>query len=335
MDIRQQELDKWLQSQFAVKNSYQLTPLQGDASFRRYFRVKLERTSYIAMDAPPEREDCQPFVAIAKALLDKQLQVPEIIASNIEQGFLLLSDFGDKLYLKELNAANAEKLYQYALESLAILQSVRHVPNRNIPLFSADFMRQELQLSQEWFLEKHLGLDLNSETVNRLADFYDFLAITAASQPQVFMHRDYHSANLMLLPQDKVGILDFQDAFIGPVTYDLVSLLRDCYIAWPDEKIKGWALQYLAKLPELKHVSAQQFLRWFDLMGMQRHLKALLTFARKFHRDNDANYLKHMPLTLNYLQTVSRHYSEAAFFQHFLDHTILPAMKKVAMSCVQ
>jgi aminoglycoside/choline kinase family phosphotransferase len=334
MDPRHTALDQWLQTHCQL-TAYQLDMMAGDASFRRYFRVRVGSMHYVAMDAPPEKENnCRPFIAIAESLRQQGLHAPEIIASDIEQGFLLLTDFGDKLYLKELTAENAESLYATALDALATLQGTT-VQDWEVPPFTADFMYCELQLSKEWFLVKHLGLNLNAQTEKMLADFFLFLAKSAAAQPQVLMHRDYHSANLMLLPDNNVGILDFQDAFIGPVTYDLASLLRDCYIVWPDTLVKNWALQYKEKISPLQNVSDSEFMRWFDLMGMQRHLKALLTYARKFHRDDNANYLQHIPRTLQYLALVAPVYGECRGFNAFLQNDILPAAERVSSTCVQ
>jgi aminoglycoside/choline kinase family phosphotransferase len=332
MDQRQQALEHWLQSQVSA---FQLTMMAGDASFRRYFRVKLADGTYVAMDAPPPRENCHHFVAIAHALKTQNLCVPEIIASDLAQGFLLLSDLGNEPYLKTLNSANAENLYSNALDALSVLQSCRDVQGWQLPHFTADFMFQEMQVFKEWFLLKHLNLKLSAATEKMLADFFHFLADTAASQPQVFMHRDYQSANLMVLPEQQTGILDFQDAFIGPVTYDLVSLLRDCYIAWPEELVTQLALQYKNKVPALKPIRQEEFLRWFDVMGMHRHLKALLTFSRKFHRDNDANYLQHIPRTLNYVKAIAPLYAESQAFNVFLNETILPELAKVSTLCGQ
>ncbi len=306
-------LQSWLNSQLPT---YQLEALPFDASFRRYFRVQHAQGSYIAMDASLEIKSCVPYVAIANAFRKKGLCAPEIIASDLTQGFLLLSDFGNCVYLNELNLNNARELYGRALDSLAILQTCRKVEHWQVPLFTADFMRQELELFKEWFLQKHLGLELLPHTEKMLAECFNFLAESAASQPQVFMHRDYHSANLMVLPERSVGILDFQDAFMGPVTYDLVSLLRDCYIAWPEELVTELVLQYRKKL-SIK-VSESEFLRWFDLMGLQRHLKALLTFARKYRRDGNANYLQHIPRTLNYILNVSQRYEPCQALYNFL-----------------
>jgi aminoglycoside/choline kinase family phosphotransferase len=333
MDPRQKALEHWLHSDCQLRDAT-FTPMAGDASFRRYFRVALGNDSYVAMDAPLDHENCRPFIAIARALRARNLCAPEIIASTLSEGFLLLSDLGQRVYLGELNAGNAESLYDNALDALAVLQSCHTVTDWRLPQFSAEFMYQELQNFKEWFLTRHLSLIYTASTEKMLADFFLFLAGSATSQPQVFMHRDYHSANLMVLPDKQVGILDFQDAFIGPVTYDLVSLLRDCYIAWPETFVKKLALQYKEKISSVVPVSDEIFLRWFDLMGLQRHLKALLTFARKYHRDANADYLQHVPRTLNYIADVSSRYAESAAFNHYLNAEILPALEKVTV-CAQ
>lgn len=334
MDLREQTLMQWLQAN-CPKPPQHIITLQGDASFRRYFRVILPEGSLIAMDAPPPKENCLPFVAIAKMLRQKGLLAPEIIASDLTQGFLLLTDFGDDLYLKSLNSTNAPELYDRALNALSILQSSRHVSGWDVPPFTAEFMFQELRLFKEWFLERHLNLTFAPETEAMLDAFFHLLADTAASQPQVFMHRDFHSANLMVLPNADVGILDFQDAFIGPVTYDLVSLLRDCYIAWPDALVKKLVLSYKEKISEVVTTSDEGFLRWFDYMGMQRHLKALLTFSRKYHRDGSSNYLQHVPRTLNYIAMATQQHAHCQAFHTYLVNVILPAAEKVSVSCVQ
>jgi aminoglycoside/choline kinase family phosphotransferase len=334
MDPRQQALDQWLKTHCQLP-AFKLTAMAGDASFRRYFRVTAGQGQYVAMDAPPERENnCRPFIAIAESLRRQGLLTPEVIACDVTAGFLLLTDLGDRLYLNELTTANVELLYTTALDALAILQNCS-VQNWTIPPFTVEFMYQELQLSKEWFLVKHLGLALNTQTEKMLADFFQFLAESAGKQPQVLMHRDYHSANLMVLPDNQVGILDFQDAFMGPVTYDLASLLRDCYIAWPDRLVKKWVLQYKEKIPALAKVSDVEFIRWFDLMSMQRHLKALLTYARKMHRDHNPNYLQHIPRTLHYLATVAPEYAECQAFNVFLQDIVLPASEKVLSACAQ
>lgn len=322
MDSRTQLLQEWLLTHCKLPE-FHMQALPGDASFRRYFRLQMEAGStYIAMDAPPERENCVPFVAIANALREMGLLSPEIIASDVSQGFLLITDFGQRLLLNELNPANAEFLYGRALNALAVLQTCRHVIDWNIPTFTAELMRQELRLFKEWFLQRHLNLTLTSSIEKQLDECFDFLAITAANQTQVFMHRDYHSANLMVLPNEQIGILDFQDAFIGPVTYDLASLLRDCYIAWPDTLVNKLAVQYWEKLA-LTQVTVEEFLRWFDLMSVQRHLKALLTFSRKWQRDGNSNYLQHIPRTLAYIEKISARYPECNALHEFVSNQVL------------
>lgn len=328
-------LEDWLSDACGLHHIV-MQPIPGDASFRRYFRIHTSSNTYVAMDAPPPQENCRPFVAIAKALRSIGLLAPEIIGADVERGFLLLSDFGDWTYLKSLNLQNANQLYQSALTNLAALQALREVPGRSIPQFTQDFMRQEWAWHKEWFLRNFLNLQLDDHEA-ALDACYAHIVEAAALQPQVFMHRDYHSANLMVLPGNQVGILDFQDAFIGPVTYDLVSLLRDCYIDWPQQHVTSWALEYHRILIEqdvLGDVSQQEFLRWFDLMGVQRHLKAIFTFSRKHIRDQQSQYLKHIPRTLKYLLQVSQRYPELAPLYHYLHDTVQPAFER-AMACVQ
>jgi aminoglycoside/choline kinase family phosphotransferase len=348
---RQIALEKWVAA-FYQAQALSLRAMPGDASGRRYFRVYLgtttgcsemtgglshhEQQTYVLMDAPPPQEDCYPFAAIASALRQMGLQTPKIIHADYERGFLMLSDFGDATYLRTLTLTtltpqNAAPYYLRALEALAVLQTCRSVEGYKIPLFTADFMRKEWLWHKEWVLDQFLGLS-TPLAEKEIDACYELLIESAVSQPQVFMHRDYHSANLMVLPQDKVGILDFQDAFIGPLTYDVVSLLRDCYIDWPQEYVQTWALAYLYKLQargELMQVKEDEFLRWFDLMGVQRHLKALMTFARKHVRDHQSRYLNYIPRTLNYLLSVSQHYPELAVLHDYLQITVKPAFERV------
>ncbi|RDI41489.1 aminoglycoside phosphotransferase family protein [Aquicella lusitana] len=333
---REEALVEWLRHACRSKDIV-LQPIPGDASFRRYFRLYTETGPFIVMDAPPSHEDCRPFVAIAKALRATGLHAPAILHENLEAGFLLMTDFGDLTYLQSLQAGNADELYQRALRALAVLQRIRSVPGRTIPLFTPDFMRKEWEWHKEWFLQKLLGLSL-TDNEKELDTCYDLLVASASAQPQVFMHRDYHSANLMVLPDQQVGILDFQDAFIGPVTYDVVSLLRDCYIDWPPEQVRHWASAYWQMLQAeeaFRDTDSETFLRWFDLMGIQRHLKALLTFARKHVRDHQPQYLRHVPRTLNYLLQVSARYPELAVLHDYLTASVEPAFlnKKVSL-CV-
>jgi len=329
---RERLLEDWLKS--SLGGDFVLHPLAGDASFRRYFRLTLSNQSYVVMDAPPSLEAIHPFVAIAEALRKMNLQTPAIFAAEWNMGFLLLSDFGDETYLKALRPENADSLYRSALSALAILQTCRQVDGLIIPPFAGSFMQQEWAWHQEWFLNKWLGLTLPTTEINHCINM---IIESATTQPQVFMHRDFHSANLMVLPNQQVGILDFQDAFMGPLTYDLVSLLRDCYIDWPEEKVRAWALFYLSTLQAqgaMQNVEEAQFLKWFDWMGIERHLKALFTFARKAVRDQQPHYLQHVPRTLHYLQTVSERYPELAPLTSYI-HTVTPAAIAKVNACAQ
>lgn len=332
IDVRKNDLEEWLKSSCGLSD-YTLHSMVGDASFRRYFRVMTPRGTYVAMDAPPPQERCAPFVAIAHALRAQGLQAPEIYQTDIERGYLLLSDFGDATYLKSLKPSNVDELYQRALDALAQLQACAQVNGHEVPPFTRDFMRQEWCWHKEWFLGRWLNIDAKSFEPELDACF-DILVESAASQPQVFMHRDFHSGNLMVLP-DSVGILDFQDAFVGPITYDLASLLRDCYIDWPDAQVKQWALGYRDRVQQIKSVDDATFMRWFDLMGMERHLKALFTFARKHVRDQQSQYLQHVPRTLNYLISVSKQYPELAPLHEFLSQQVLSAVQQKELLCAQ
>lgn len=313
MNSEQQRLRDWLKAQGF--SSFELTAIPGDASFRRYYRVHQGAETYMLMDAHSEKASCVPFVAIADALRQKNLHTPEILAKELHQGWLLLSDFGSQHYREALNDETADRLYGRALDALAILQTCNEVPGYTVPRFTDAFMRQELDLFKEWFLLNHLGLAIESAIEKKLNACFDFLATEAFQQPAVFMHRDYHSMNLMVL-KETVGLLDFQDAFMGPITYDLVSLLRDCYIAWPEARVTQWIASFFDRLS--LSMSRDAFIRQADFMGLQRHMKALLTFSRKFRRDHNANYLEHIPRTLKYILNVSERYPECQFLHAFL-----------------
>ena len=336
-DERSKNLESWLKS-YDEHHILYMQPMIGDASHRRYFRIHTTTGSYVAMDAPPHQENCHAFLNISKALKTLGLVTPDIIKADLTQGFLLLTDFGDLTYLKALKHDNADQLYETALHSLSILQSCQNIPNQPIPFFDQTWMWQEWAWHKEWFLGKLLGLSLSSHEKN-LDEAFSFLVKSAIAQPQVFIHRDYHSANLMVLSNNRVGILDFQDAFIGPITYDLVSLLRDCYIHWPDTRIHQWVHHYYNSLLS-KHIlpssiSFETFLYWFDLMGMIRHLKALFTFARKHIRDHQSHYLHHIPRTLNYVITMSERYDPLAYLHQFMQKTVKPSYDEVLSTCAQ
>lgn len=312
--FRSQTVEQWLKA--CGLTDFTLTALPGDASFRRYFRLAQGSMSHIVMDAPPTTENCAPFVAIANALRALGLMTPCIFYQDLQQGYLVLTDFGERQYLQELNDSNAEALYDIALTALATLQTCQHVNDWKIPIFTQEFMRKELELSKEWYLQRYLQKTLTFTQEKKLSACFDRLSAVCAKQPYVFMHRDFHSANLMVLPDQNIGILDFQDAFYGPITYDLVSLLRDCYIDWPNDWVISQVQNFREKIS--LSISDDEFLYWFDHMGMQRHLKALLTFSRKFCRDHNANYLQHIPRTLDYLHHVSGLYPEVSILREIL-----------------
>ena len=322
-DERTRALVDWLQVASPAPIAG-LVPMTADASFRRYFRLLTDVGSYVVMDAPPLQEDVSRFIHLARFLSERGLNAPHIYAENVQAGFLILSDFGDLTYLNAFKTNAPTPLYENALKVLAILHRCHDTPPFALPHFTHDFMQSEWLLHQQWFLQGLLTLQDHDSALDHV---YDLLVENALLQPQVFMYRDFHAGNLMLLPDGKVGLLDFQDALIGPLTYDLASLLRDCYVDWPATDVSKWALFYydlLQQQGELQDVSAIQFLRWFDWMGIQRHLKALLTFARKTVRDKEARYLAFVPRTLNYIVTVSRKYDELLPMTRFYSDQVLP-----------
>lgn len=327
-DLRQRALLDWLKANDIHILSMQ--PMPQDASFRRYFRIQTKNGFFVAMDAPPPQEDCYPFIAIANALRKRGVLVPEIFVADIKQGFLLISDFGEFTYLKVLTKHNADALYKNALQSLTLIQSCRDVPD--VSAFDSTLMWQEWLNCKKWFLNKFLNL---SPPAREIDYCYQLIIAEALNQPQVFMHRDYHSANLMMI-QNAVGVLDFQDALMGPVTYDLVSLLRDCYIDWPSAEVIRWAISYyqqLIQLGVLTNVQQADFLRWFDFMGLQRHLKAIFIFARKYLRDQNKRYLSYMPRTLNYLLTISKRYQECKDLYDYLRDAVQPSCEHRLSLC--
>lgn len=330
-DQRLSLLQEWL-THVLAKQTFTILPITGDASFRRYFRVQLREQTYIAMDAPPDKEDCRPFVAIARAFAKLGVHVPQIFAAAIEQGFLLLSDFGDRLYVNELTADNVERLYANALLDLIKIQTCRKIPDWELPHFNRDFLLREWRLFLDWVIDKHCAVALTAREAHQLADSFALLADTAALQPQVCVHRDYHSRNLLYLAEDKVGILDFQDAVFGPITYDAVSLLRDCYIGWPREQIEKILDLFFERLHSetlLKKHSKEEFTYWFDLMGIQRNLKALGIFARLKHLYHRPHYLQYIPRGLNYVLQVSKNYRELTPLGFFLEQRVLPHFLEV------
>lgn len=317
----------WLENDLLLTITH-CEPASSDASFRRYFRVKTPNGQFIVMDAPPSKENVEPFIRIAKLLTESQVNVPTIFQQNLTDGFLLLEDFGSQCFLDQLNTITAADLYQSAFDSLFKLQTQTPIQNSGLPSYDEPLLHRELAIFDEWFLDQLLDIQIPAavwETVRAM------LVASALEQPYTCVHRDYHSRNLMVLDHDSPGVIDFQDAVIGPITYDLVSLLRDCYIAWPEQQVEQWQFNYFERLQQagLIDCSPAQFKRWFDLMGLQRHLKAIGIFSRLHLRDGKSNYLGDIPRTLNYVSTVCIAYPELAEFNDFLHNHVLPVLSSV------
>jgi N-acetylmuramate 1-kinase len=335
-DLRLEQLERWLAKLFGTRE-FQVTTASADASFRRYFRVTRGSDSWIAMDAPPAKEDMEPYIRIAAMLVDVGVNAPRVLERNQEEGFLLNSDLGSQTYLMELDRqGDADRLYADAIGALVRIQSRGAAHAAQLPPYDDALLRREMVVFPEWFCGRHLGLALAGDDETALAGVFDTLSAAALQQPRVFVHRDYHSRNLMVGDGARhganPGILDFQDAVCGPVTYDLVSLLRDCYVAWPADRVRTWALQFRAAARQAgvdEGASEGEFLRWFDLMGVQRHLKAIGIFARLWHRDGKPGYLNDIPRTLNYVRAVSGSYRELQFLRSFIDEQVLPALEAV------
>lgn len=314
-DPRLWQVNEWLTA-ILPYSEFNLEVASSDASFRRYFRVHQHDHSRIVMDAPPEHEDIDSFVRIAEFLSSTGTHVPRIFAKNLQQGFLLLSDLGNTSYLSALNEQSADALYRAAIDEIIKMQLA---PTADIELASYDNEKllAELRLFPDWFIQKHLSLTPPPE----LNAVFELLIANASEQPQYFVHRDYHSRNLMLGEDNEVGVIDFQDAVIGPVTYDLVSLLRDCYIEWPQNKLDNWLNYYFEQAVENQLLTGDdrsEFIRWFDLMGLQRHLKVLGIFCRLNYRDGKAGYMNDLPLTLKYVLQVTARYPELAPLHQYL-----------------
>lgn len=307
-------------------------PASGDASFRRYFRVFSAQDSFIVMDAPPEREDCKPFIRISGYLEAMHLNAPRILEANLEKGFLLLTDLGATQYLEKLqsNEGAATVLYADAMKALSILQRRGAVFQAHLPPYDDDLLRFELSLFHDWLCEKHIGIEFSDNDERHWAEVSDMLVGNALDQPQVFVHRDYHSRNLMVTEHNNPGVLDFQDAVEGPLTYDLVSLLKDCYLQWPQQQVIDLARSFYAMLdaPIRQQVDEKQFMRYFELMGVQRHLKAAGIFSRLNHRDGKPGYMADVPRTLRYIVALGDRYEELAALIKLINERVLPALQE-------
>lgn len=333
-DPRLEQLRQWL-SRLFKSDDFTLAPASADASFRRYFRVGREGQTWIAMDAPPEKENIEPYIRIAHMLVDVGVNAPHVLETDLNEGFLLNSDLGSRTYLTEIDAnGNVDALYHDAMDALVRIQANGSQHAQTLPLYDDALLHREMSLFPEWFCGKHLELTLEEVESGALQRVFDALVACALEQPRVFVHRDYHSRNLMVTSGrfgPNPGILDFQDAVLGPLTYDLVSLLRDCYVAWPIERVHEWVARFREVARAAGVATARDertFLRWFDLMGVQRHLKAIGIFARLWHRDGKPGYLKDIPRTLNYVRVVSAAYPELHELRDLIDRRVMPVLQK-------
>lgn len=323
------DLNTWLSTiKQPILDLSTLRAASADASFRRYFRVdgkpndgvNNKVSTYIVMDAPQPAEDVKPFIKIAALFEQCHLTVPHVLAQDTEQGFLLLTDLGSTMYSHLLTTDTAHKLYMDAIDALVHLQT-QSEPDV-LPDYDRAFMHRELMIFPEWYIGKHLGITLTAEQTASLNGVFDALLANTMAQPQVFVHRDFHSRNLMVMDKGNPGILDFQGALYGPFTYDIVSLLRDAYIEWDEEMVLDWAIRYWEKakragLPVSADIDT--FYRDFEFMGLQRHLKILGIFARLAHRDGKEHYLNDIPLVMSYVRKTAHRYKELIPLLRLLD----------------
>ena len=331
VDPRLAALTKWAGGIDAIAGRNPV-PASSDASFRRYFRLRAGSDSVIVMDAPPENEDCRPFVQVAGYLESMGLNAPRVIEANLDDGFLLLSDLGSRQYLDELreDPDSAPRLYADALSALLTMQRSGVSMQAQLPSYDEAMLRFEMSLFHDWLCGTHLEIPLSEADESEWRSACDMLVANALDQPRVFVHRDYHSRNLMVTPENNPGILDFQDAVEGPLTYDLVSLLKDCYVKWPSEQVWQWALEFHAGLDASmqRRVDEAQFRRFFDLMGVQRHLKAAGIFCRLNHRDGKPGFLQDIPRTLSYIVELGPRYPELGFLVELIEQRVLPGLEQ-------
>lgn len=326
-DVRLQHLKVWLDEQLAILFADQgwgavppatLTAASSDASFRRYFRWEGEGRSFVVMDAPPPQENCKPFVDIAFLLAKSGINVPKIYAEDLERGFLLLNDLGNKTYLDVIDSENADALFSDALQALLAFQQLPMVAP--LPSYDVALLRRELELFPEWYVKRELGIEFDAAQQQQWQAVSELLIDSALAQPKVLVHRDYMPRNLML-SEPNPGVLDFQDAVYGPVTYDVTCLFKDAFLSWPEERVRGWLESYWQQASALDipvQADFEDFLRASDLMGVQRHLKVIGIFARICHRDGKPRYLADVPRFFAYIEAVIARRPELADLQALL-----------------
>jgi aminoglycoside/choline kinase family phosphotransferase len=333
-DLRLQRLRDWIGT-FPDFDAASIEVASADASFRRYFRLRRhDGRSWVAMDAPPDKEDLPTYLRVSELLESCGVHVPQVLASDVQQGFALIEDLGNTHMLTALGrGADPARLYGEALDELARLQLRGDAPSRALPPYDHPTLLREMQLLPDWYCLRHIGFEPDSAQRQMLAHTFEWLAARALEQPQVFVHRDYHSRNLMVTPERSPGVIDFQDALRGPVGYDPASILKDCYVDWPRARVAEWVGQYRARLlaagvagKVIAGASDAQFLGWVDAIGLQRHIKVLGIFARLYWRDGKTGYLGDLPRTLAYVQEAARLFPELAQFADFVDTHLAPGL---------
>ncbi|MET4695607.1 aminoglycoside/choline kinase family phosphotransferase [Endozoicomonas sp. NE40] len=330
---RREQLAQWVQQQLVpaeehLTNAVQLLPVGGDAGFRSYYRIQSPQGSLLAVDAPPEKEDSAAFVSIAGVLSDAGIRVPQIRAVDYDLGFMLIEDFGDTLLLDLLDHQSVDAIYADALTLLKTLQATS--PD-TLPEYDEALLQTELSLFRDWFIQQLIGIELTEEDEKLFCGLDQMLIASAREQPSAFIHRDYHSRNLMSLPDNQIGVIDFQGALHGPVLYDAVSLLKDCYVSWPEDQVEGWLQDFVRQHALLRDTDWATCQRWFDWLGLQRHLKCLGIFTRLWLRDKKPQYLSAIPATFRYVLEVCQRYP--AFEQHgqWLQQRVAPILtQKIA-----
>ena len=326
-DKRLQQLLCWSEKNLGT-TLISATPLQQDASFRRYCRIQTADTSYIIMDSPPDLEPCDCFLNINTWWEKNNIPVPHIYHANKQLGFLILTDFSDNLLLDAITSSNATQLYSQCLQHLTVIQQLQNPNELDFNYFDYDEFLKELLLFQRWYIETHLNIRLDDRTTTILHETFDIIIENLIHQPYTVAHRDYHSRNLMVQNNHTIGIIDHQDALLAPITYDAASLLRDLYIDWPPQKVEQWLSYYHNLLLEKRVLTEENpniFRNWFDWSGIQRHLKAIFIFSRKYYRDQDSSYLQYIPRGLRYIEAMLIKTPELKPFYTFLkQYKILP-----------
>jgi len=327
MHMQQNTLNEWLKNIMPTQ-TIELAPIEGDASLRRYFRLNNDLGSYIVMDASSEKSSLIPFTNVGNLLSTNGVHAPKIHAVDYQKGFALLDDFGNQLLLNALTVETVDALYKGAIDMLIKIQQCP-IQDTTMQLFDATYMQTECALFYDWFLERYLQINLSNADLASLHRTIGSIIEEVAKQPTVLIHRDYHSRNLMLVNENpqKIGVIDFQDAMVGPITYDLVSLLKDCYISWPRDRILNWIGYYYQTIPTPFTGGMDTFVRAFDLCGVQRHLKVLGIFSRLHIRDQKSMYLQHLPRILQYLEETLARYEDLKPLVLFIQNSINPKIK--------